>query len=40
MLQQGVGDRPGETGPDRTEICGVGAFPPAGTEMYRQAPRP
>jgi len=36
---QGVGDRPGEAGPDRTEIYGVGAFLLAGTEMYLLARR-
>jgi rhamnogalacturonyl hydrolase YesR len=34
---QRVGDRPGETGPEGTEIYGVGAFLLAGTEVYRLA---
>lgn len=36
---QRVGDRPGDTGPNRTEIYGVGAFLLAGTEVYRLARR-
>jgi rhamnogalacturonyl hydrolase YesR len=36
---QRVGDRPGETGPERTEIYGAGAFLLAGTEVYRLALR-
>jgi rhamnogalacturonyl hydrolase YesR len=32
-------DRPGETGPDRSEVYGVGAFLLAGSEVYRLALR-
>ena len=32
---QRVGDQPGDTGPDQTEIYGVGAFLLAGSEVFR-----
>lgn len=36
---QRVSNRPGETGPDRSEVYGVGAFLLAGSEVYRMALR-
>jgi len=37
---QRVGDRPGETGPEQTEIYGTGAFLLAGSEVVRLAAAP
>ena len=32
---QPIGAAPGEAYPDKTEVCGVGAFLSAGSEIYK-----